>query len=68
MAKALGVPLKQVRKSTDVSGVTLVVGADWRTGDAYKAAAEPTAAPSSAAVLHGDKKDACMPVQKGFTW
>ncbi|MFF7240322.1 LCP family protein [Streptomyces collinus] len=68
VAKALGVPLKQVRKSTDVSGVTLVVGADWRTGDAYKAAAEPTAAPSSAAVLNGDKKDACMPVQKGFTW
>ncbi|MCH0556762.1 MULTISPECIES: LCP family protein [unclassified Streptomyces] len=68
VAEGLGVPLKQVRKSTDVSGVTLIVGADWRTGTAYKAAKEPTTAPSSAAVLPGDKKDACMTVQKGFTW
>ncbi|MGW0204336.1 LCP family protein [Streptomyces sp. NPDC003233] len=68
VAKALGIPLKQVRKSTDVSGVTLVVGADWRTGTAYTAPTEPTKAPSTAAVLPGDKKDACMTVQKGFTW
>ncbi|MEU9475251.1 LCP family protein [Streptomyces sp. NPDC048191] len=68
VAKALGIPLKQVRKSTDVSGVTLLVGADWRTGTAYKAPAQPTKAPSTAAVLNGDKKDACMPVQPGFTW
>jgi LCP family protein required for cell wall assembly len=67
-AKALGVPLGSVRKSTDVSGVTLIVGADWRTGNAYPASAKPTKAPQSAAVLNGDKKDACMEIQKGFTW
>ncbi|WP_225832468.1 LCP family protein [Streptomyces sp. NK08204] len=68
LAKALGVPLGQVRKSTDVSGVTLVVGADWRTGTAYHAPEKPTQAPSTASVLHGDKTDACMSVQPGFTW
>ncbi|MER6029456.1 LCP family protein [Streptomyces sp. NPDC001851] len=68
VAQALGVPLKQVRKSTDVSGVTLLVGADWRTGTGYKAPAQPTKAPTSAAVLPGDQKGACMEVQKGFTW
>ncbi|MEV6115850.1 LCP family protein [Streptomyces sp. NPDC052109] len=68
VAKALGIPLKQVRKSTGVSGVTLLVGADWRTGTAYKAPTEPTKPPSSSAVLNGDKKDACMKVQPGYTW
>jgi LCP family protein required for cell wall assembly len=68
VAKAVGVPLSSVRKSTDVSGVTLIVGADWRTGDTYPVSAKPTKAPASAAVLSGDKTDACMDVQKGFTW
>ncbi|MFE1878719.1 LCP family protein [Streptomyces diastatochromogenes] len=68
VAKALGVPLSQVRRSTDVSGVTLIVGADWRTGDTYPKTKSPTKAPESAAVLPGDKEDACMEVQKGFTW
>ncbi|MEW2159530.1 LCP family protein [Streptomyces sp. NPDC007189] len=68
VAKALGIPLKQVHKSTDVSGVTLIVGSDWRTGTAYKPPTGPTKAPSSSAALNGDKKDACMEVQKGFTW
>ncbi|MFI0967341.1 LCP family protein [Streptomyces sp. NPDC021080] len=67
-AKALGVPLGSVRRSTDVSGITLIVGADWRTGDAYPASRKPTKAPESSAALNGDKKDACMEVQKGFTW
>ena len=39
VAKALGIPLSAVKKSTDVSGVTLVVGADWREGTAYQAPA-----------------------------
>ncbi|MDO0927399.1 LCP family protein [Streptomyces sp. TG1A-8] len=68
VAKAIGLPLDSVRRSTDVSGIVLTVGADWRTGDAYPASAEPTRAPETAAVLNGDKKDACMEVQQGFTW
>ncbi|MFJ9865281.1 LCP family protein [Streptomyces sp. NPDC101165] len=68
VAEALGVPLGQVHRSTDVSGVTLTVGADWRTGDTYPKSKSPDKAPSTAAVLPGDKEDACMEVQKGFTW
>ncbi|MFE2096175.1 LCP family protein [Streptomyces sp. NPDC059468] len=68
VAKALGVPLGQVHRSTDVSGVTLIVGADWRTGDTYPKSRRADRTPSTAAVLSGDKEDACMEVQKGFTW
>ncbi|MGV9405042.1 LCP family protein [Streptomyces sp. NPDC003667] len=68
VAKALGIPLTQVRVSADVTGVTLTVGADWRTGATYPKSAAPAKAPESAAVLNGDKTDACMPVQPGFTW
>jgi LCP family protein required for cell wall assembly len=68
VAKALGIPLNHVHRSTDVSGVTLVVGADWRTGDTYPKKQTPDKPPASAAILAGDKDDACMPVQKGFTW
>ncbi|MFJ9731308.1 LCP family protein [Streptomyces sp. NPDC101171] len=68
VAKALGIPLTQVRPSTDVKGVTLTVGADWRSGGAYPKSAAPARAPESAAVLNGGKTDACMPVQPGFTW
>ncbi|MEU1401720.1 LCP family protein [Streptomyces sp. NPDC005728] len=68
VAEALGIPLSQVRRSTDVSGVTLIVGADWRTGDTYPKSKSPTKAPDTAAVLPGNKEDACMEVQKGFTW
>ncbi|MEU4090723.1 LCP family protein [Streptomyces aureus] len=67
-AKALGVPFTSVLRSTDVSGVTLIVGSDWRTGDSYPGSAKPTKAPESSAALNGDKDDACMEVQKGFTW
>ncbi|MFD8760216.1 LCP family protein [Streptomyces mirabilis] len=68
VAKALGVPLSAVKKSTDVSGVTLVVGADWREGTAYKAKAQDNTTPESADVLNGAKTDACMHVNKDYTW
>ncbi|MFE3635011.1 LCP family protein [Streptomyces sp. NPDC059168] len=68
VAQALGIPLPQVRPSADVKGVTLTVGADWRTGGSYPKPAAPAKAPESAAVLNGGKTDACMPVQPGFTW
>ncbi len=70
VAKAVGLPASSVKKSTDVSGVTLVVGADWREGAAYpKSAAEDDGkAPSSANPLSAGNTKACMPVQPGFTW
>lgn len=68
VAKALGIPLSQVEKSTNVSGVTLVVGADWREGTAYRAKKENDTTPESADALNGANKKACMKVNPNFTW
>jgi hypothetical protein len=68
VADALGIPLSHVRESSDATAITLTVGTDWRTGDAYPKTADPTEAPDTAAVLNGEKDDACMDVQPGFTW
>ncbi|MBT2493314.1 LCP family protein [Streptomyces sp. ISL-96] len=73
VAKSLGLPLSSAKRSTDVSGVTLVVGADWRSGSTYpKSAAkddkDKDEALKSARALNGAKADACMEVQPGFTW
>ncbi|MDT0573697.1 LCP family protein [Streptomyces sp. DSM 3412] len=68
VAKALGVPLGQVEKSTNVSGVTLVVGADWREGKTYEAEKEDDTTPKSADALNGANDKACMKVNPAFTW
>ncbi|MEU6538330.1 LCP family protein [Streptomyces sp. NPDC047000] len=68
VAKALGIPTSQVKKSTDVSGVTLVIGADWRSGTAYKAAAQDDTTPTSADALNGSDTKACMHVDPNYTW
>ncbi|MFD4699616.1 LCP family protein [Streptomyces niveus] len=70
VAKSLGIPVSSVKKSTDVSGVTLVVGADWRTGDAYpkSAAKDEDKTPDTARALNGADEGQCMEVQPGFTW
>ncbi|MGW0712012.1 LCP family protein [Streptomyces sp. NPDC002643] len=68
VAKALGIPTSQVEKSTNVSGVTLVVGADWREGTEYKADKENDKTPESADALNGANKKACMEVDPDFTW
>jgi LCP family protein required for cell wall assembly len=68
VAKSLGIPLSSVEKSTQVSGVTLVVGADWREGTAYEAKAEDDRTPKSAKLLNGANDKACMRVNPAFTW
>ncbi|MFF2638496.1 LCP family protein [Streptomyces niveus] len=70
VAKSLGIPVTSVKKSTDVSGVTLVVGADWRTGDTYpkSAAKDEDKTPDTARALNGADEGQCMEVQPGFTW
>nr|WP_228447601.1 LCP family protein [Streptomyces paludis] len=67
VAKALGIPLTSVQRSTDVSGVTVTVGADWRTGTSpsEETAAPPSKAgaiPDTADAINGAEKDACMDV------
>ncbi|MFJ7592628.1 LCP family protein [Streptomyces sp. NPDC097617] len=69
VATALGLPADSVQKSEDVSGITLFVGKDWRSGTApTPPPAAPTVAPTSAHALNGDNEGACMPIQQGFTW
>ncbi|MFF3533337.1 LCP family protein [Streptomyces sp. NPDC002466] len=68
VAKALGVPMSAVKKSTDVSGITLTVGADWREDGAYHADEADEKTPKSARALNGDAEGACMDIQPGFTW
>ncbi|WP_217129862.1 LCP family protein [Streptomyces sp. AC558_RSS880] len=68
VADALGIPASSVKRSTDVTGVTLVVGADWREGTTYKAPEEDNTTPDSAEALNGADDKACMHVSPGFTW
>ncbi|GAA3069849.1 LCP family protein [Streptomyces glomeratus] len=67
VAKVLGIPASSVVKSTDVSGVTLVVGADWRSDTTYKAPKADNKTPESANILNGATKQ-CMKVDPSYTW
>ncbi|MFE9707650.1 LCP family protein [Streptomyces sp. NPDC005930] len=68
VAKTLGIPASSVQRSTDVSGVTLVVGADWREGTAYEEPGSDDGTPESAEALNGADDSACMHVNPAFTW
>ncbi|WP_149548912.1 LCP family protein [Streptomyces marokkonensis] len=68
VADALGIPAGQVERSTDVSGVTLVVGADWREGTEYAAPGKDDTTPESANALNGADEEACMHVDPAYTW
>ncbi|MFF5479298.1 LCP family protein [Streptomyces sp. NPDC012935] len=68
LAKALGIPADAVERSTDVSGVTLVVGADWREGTAYEAPKQDDKTPDTAEALNASDTKACMKVDPDFTW
>ncbi|MFI0539210.1 LCP family protein [Streptomyces sp. WSLK1-3] len=70
IAKSLGIPLSSVKKSTDVSGVTLVVGADWREGTAYPKQSEARAGdvPGNADAINGSDTGQCMDVYSVYRW
>ncbi|MFF4502478.1 LCP family protein [Streptomyces sp. NPDC001401] len=70
IAKSLGIPLSSVQKSTDVSGVTVVVGADWRTGAAYPKQSKPKAGdlPGNTDAINGSDKSQCMDVYAPYRW
>lgn len=70
IAKSLGIPLSSVKRSTDVSGVTLVVGADWRTGTSYPKKSAPQAGeiPESADAINGSDSGQCMDVYEPYRW
>ncbi|MFJ9537303.1 LCP family protein [Streptomyces sp. NPDC101225] len=69
VAKSLGIPLSSVQRSTDVSGVTLAVGADWRAGASYQhAEPEGDGLPSSADSINGSDSSQCMDVYAPYRW
>ncbi|MFE6285994.1 LCP family protein [Streptomyces sp. NPDC057877] len=68
VAKSLGIPLGSVKRSTAVSGVTLVVGADWREATDYEAPKKDDTTPESAKALNGADDEACMHVDPDYTW
>ncbi len=60
-----------MKKSTDVSGVTLFVGADWRSGDTYKAPEkkeDDDTTPESAQAMNGADESQCMHVDPAYSW
>ncbi|WP_244354011.1 LCP family protein [Streptomyces sp. 2BBP-J2] len=70
VAKSLGIPVSSVRRSADVSGVTVVVGADWREGGTYPEPEPPKAGdlPDDADALSAAEKGACMDVYAPYRW
>ncbi|MFI6639163.1 LCP family protein [Streptomyces sp. NPDC050504] len=68
VAKSLGIPASQVKKSTDVSGVTLVVGADWRTGDAYPKPKPKKVDPTTTDASTASDESGCMEIYKPYVW
>ncbi|MEV5550252.1 LCP family protein [Streptomyces sp. NPDC052309] len=70
VAEALGIPSSSVKRSTEVSGVTVVVGADWREGAAYPEQKKPEAGdlPEDADALNGSDTSKCMDVYKPYRW
>ncbi|MFF1723652.1 LCP family protein [Streptomyces sviceus] len=70
IAKSLKIPMSSVKKSTDVSGVTVVVGADWRTGTAYPKQSEAKAGevPGNADAINGSDTGQCMDVYSVYQW
>ncbi|MFZ4270002.1 LCP family protein [Streptomyces arboris] len=67
VAKALGVPVSQVKRSTDVSGISLAVGADWREDGAYPVSKGTEKTPESAGAQNGEEKG-CMEVDPKYSW
>jgi LCP family protein required for cell wall assembly len=77
VAEALGLPKSAVRHSPTAAGITVVIGADWRTGTAYPASAggdgaggteSDNKAPDSVNALSGDDTSACMKVNPVHVW
>lgn len=69
VAKALDIPKASVKKSSQVSSVTLVVGSDWLKGTDYgKTLPSAGSAPDTADAINGSETDACMPVYAPYQW
>ncbi|MFI0895618.1 LCP family protein [Streptomyces sp. NPDC020983] len=62
VAGVLKIPVSDVKASADVGHITLVIGADWRTGTDFAATAPKAGGvPKSAQAVNG-AEEGCMPV------
>ncbi|GAA4819246.1 LCP family protein [Streptomyces ziwulingensis] len=70
VAKSLGIAPSSVERSTEVSGVTVVVGADWREGTTYPEQAAPEAGelPADTDAIKGSDTGQCMDVYAPYRW
>lgn len=70
VATSLGIPTSSVEQSTDVSGVTVIVGPDWRTGSVYPKQEAPKAGdiPKDSDAINGADTTQCMDVYKPYRW
>ncbi|WP_234010981.1 LCP family protein [Streptomyces sp. SPB78] len=70
VAKALKIPLRRVKESADVTGVTVVIGSDWREGTRFpeKDDDDDDTLPKSAQALNGADDTACMKVDPAYSW
>ncbi|GGW76025.1 transcriptional regulator [Streptomyces lucensis JCM 4490] len=68
VAKALNLPMSRVKKSTDVTGVTVVVGADWRTGTSYPEDLKAGDLPEGSDAVNGSDTTKCMDVYDVYRW
>ncbi|MFF4214273.1 LCP family protein [Streptomyces sp. NPDC001796] len=70
VATALGIPMSAVKKSTDVSGVTVIVGSDWRTGTSYpkQSTPKPGDLPSNSDAINSSDAGQCMDVYAPYRW
>ncbi|NUS13480.1 MAG: LCP family protein [Streptomyces sp.] len=69
VAKALKIPVSNVKPSTTADAITLTVGADWKSGTDYSATLpKEGTVPGGADAVNGADSSKCMPIQPIYRW
>jgi LCP family protein required for cell wall assembly len=69
VAKALKIPVSNVKPSDAVQSITLTVGADWKSGTDYSTTLpKEGGVPTTADSVNGADTSKCMPIQPIYRW
>lgn len=68
VAKELRIPGDMMKASAEVQSVTLVIGADWRSGTSYKAPGAGSVPDSADPLNASDDSAECMDVYEPYRW
>lgn len=69
VAKALKIPVSNVKPSTTTQALTVTVGADWKSGTDYSATLPKAGGvPKNADAMNGADTTGCMPIQPIYRW